>query len=128
MQCAALRCAVAHAQLAGSSRLPQAAAAPQKYASHTASLSVLQGFLAFNATAHSLISTALSRRKEAQAARVIARIAQLAVGISLVLGLGLYTGAWYCMVPRVPKRMGWPEEGAAGACAEQGRGLLVSPG
>lgn len=91
-------------------------------------VSVHQGFLAFNATAHSLISTALSRRKEAQAARVIARIAQLAVGISLVLGLGLYTGAWYCMVPRVPKRMGWPEEGAAGACAEQGRGLLVSPG
>lgn len=55
--------------------------------------SLVQGFLAFNATAHSLISSALSRRKEGQAAQIITRIAQLAVGISLVLGLGLYFGA-----------------------------------
>ena len=52
----------------------------------------VKGFLAFNATAHTLISTALSRNKEEQAAQIIARIAQLAVGISLVLGLGLYAG------------------------------------
>lgn len=52
----------------------------------------MQGFVAFNATAHSLISTAVSRKKAGQAAAIIARIAQIAVGISLVVGAGLYAG------------------------------------
>lgn len=52
----------------------------------------LQGFIAFNVTAHSLVSTTLSHGREGEAARIMARISQLAVGTSLVLGLVLYAG------------------------------------
>ena len=52
----------------------------------------MQGFIAFNVTAHSLVSTTLSHRREGEAARIMARISQLAVGTSLVLGVVLYAG------------------------------------
>lgn len=49
-------------------------------------------FIAFNATAHSLIATNLSRRADDRAASVLARIAQLAVAMSLPLAALLFLG------------------------------------
>jgi Na+-driven multidrug efflux pump len=46
--------------------------------------------VAFNATAHSLIATNLSRQREGRAAQVLVRIAQLAVGLSLPLAAALF--------------------------------------
>jgi Na+-driven multidrug efflux pump len=52
----------------------------------------LQLFLAFNATAHSLIAHNLSRGREGRAAEVLVRIAQLAVAVSLPLAGALFAG------------------------------------
>ncbi|KAI3438217.1 hypothetical protein D9Q98_000654 [Chlorella vulgaris] len=50
----------------------------------------MQLFLAFNATAHSLIANSLSRQREQAAAQILVRVAQLAVAVSLPLAVGLY--------------------------------------
>lgn len=50
----------------------------------------LQIFLGFNACAHSLVATNLSRRAEGRAASVLTRIAQLAVAVSIPLGAALF--------------------------------------
>eukprot|EP00887_Chlorella_sp_A99_P002100 scaffold21.g2100.t1 len=50
----------------------------------------LQAFASLNATAHSLIATSLSRQRSDVAAEVLARICQLAVGLSLPLAVGLF--------------------------------------
>ncbi|EFN54965.1 hypothetical protein CHLNCDRAFT_134737 [Chlorella variabilis] len=52
----------------------------------------LQLFIAFNATAHSLIANSLSRQREGRAAEVLVRIAQLAVAVSLPLAAALFAG------------------------------------
>ena len=51
-----------------------------------------QLFIAFNATAHSLIANSLSRQREGRAAEVLVRIAQLAVAVSLPLAAALFAG------------------------------------
>jgi len=51
-----------------------------------------QLFLAFNATAHSLIATNLSRKRESRAADTLVRIAQLAVALSIPVALALFAG------------------------------------
>ncbi|PSC72302.1 MATE family efflux transporter [Micractinium conductrix] len=50
----------------------------------------LQLFIAFQATAHSLIASSISRAREGRAAEVLARIAQLAVAASLPLAVALF--------------------------------------
>lgn len=52
----------------------------------------LQLFLAFNATAHSLVANSLSRRAEGRAAEVLARLAQLAVALSIPVAVALFVG------------------------------------
>ncbi|PRW57123.1 MATE family efflux transporter [Chlorella sorokiniana] len=52
----------------------------------------LQLFLAFNATAHSLVANNLSRRAEGRAAEVLARLAQLAVALSIPVAAALFLG------------------------------------
>lgn len=49
-------------------------------------------FLAFNATAHSLVANNLSRRAEGRAAEVLARLAQLAVALSIPVAAALFVG------------------------------------
>lgn len=51
-----------------------------------------QLFLAFNATAHSLVANSLSRRAEGRAAEVLARLAQLAVALSIPVAVALFVG------------------------------------
>lgn len=50
----------------------------------------LQVFLAYNATAHSLIANNLGQRQEGRAAGVLVRIAQLAVAVSLPIAVALF--------------------------------------
>lgn len=57
---------------------------------HLLTPTLTQLFLAFNATAHALIATNLSRRAEGRAAEVLLRIAQLAVAVALPLGAALF--------------------------------------
>lgn len=56
------------------------------------SLPATQMFLAFNATAHSLVANNLSRRAEERAAEVLARLAQLAVALSIPVAAALFVG------------------------------------